>query len=74
MKYTYQLYELFSAKFMKAIFTDVPIQLNDFLIMDDHLIQVKQIAHDLDEDGCSKETKLFAININAQANEEAQRG
>jgi hypothetical protein len=74
MKHTYQLYELFSAKFMKTIFTDVPVQLNDFLIMDGHLIQVKQIAHDVDEIGHSKETKLFAININAQANEEAQRG
>jgi hypothetical protein len=74
MKNTYQLYELFGAKFLKTIFTDVPVQFNDFLVTDGNLLQVKQIAHDLDEIGHSKVTKLFAINIKSEKNEEAQRG
>lgn len=68
MKYTYHLYELFHAKFIKAIFTEVPVQFNDFLVSEGQLLQVKQIAHDLDEIGHSKVTKLFAITI--QSNNE----
>lgn len=68
MKYTYRLYELFHAAFIRVVFSDVPVQLNDFIISEGHLLQVKQIAHDLDEIGHVKETKLFAINI--QSNKE----